>query len=71
MSFVCFVKSSIIYSNDEINPFGVNVEKSKTIYFIESILFGKLSVEEAQGHIIHHKNSQIKPRFYSKILESK
>jgi hypothetical protein len=54
--------------NNEINPFGVNIIPSK-FDIIYSIIFGKLSVEENYGHVIHHKNSQIKPREYLEIIE--
>jgi len=57
-----------ITMNDEINPLGINVTPSQ-FDIIDSIIFGRLSVEETYGHVIHHTNSQIKPRYYLQILE--
>lgn len=54
--------------DDKINHLGINAEPSN-FDIIDSIIFGRLSVEETYGHVIHHTNSQIKPRYYLACLE--
>jgi hypothetical protein len=44
-------------------PLGMNW-KPTNVDFLNSLLFGKLSVEEGHGHEIHHTHPTIKPRFY-------
>ncbi len=51
----------------KIIPLGMNWEPQYFIDVLNSLLFGRLGVEEGYGHEMHHKFPTMKPRFYNAV----